>query len=248
MPQTPKTQPSQTQTLGSSSRQDFHEELQFIHTFSSSEPVSYTCAIELMNKRAAALKSKEAKPVLMATEHPPTLTAGRRFDETEVLIPMDELARRGFGWFRTDRGGKLTLHGPGQLVLYFVMDIRLNQWSVSDLVLFAISPIRDWLQGHGVSCVYDEKHPGLWVNNNKIAAVGFHLSQGISTHGVSLNLTNNLEPYHWIIPCGIHGRGVTRLSDLLPASSTCPNPKQAADELWPLYKKNWAAIKEITCF
>lgn len=153
---------------------------------------------------------------LLLLEHPPVLTTGRQDVATDWLLSQDDIRARGIEIVQTNRGGRITYHGPGQLVGYFICNLTARQVGVADFVRWIENGLIEVLAGYGVNAHRDPKHPGVWVGNDKIAAIGLHVSHGVTLHGFALNVTTNLTPYSYCIPCGITDRGVTRLATLLP--------------------------------
>lgn len=150
--------------------------------------------------------------VLILVEHEPVLTLGANFHEQNLLLDRAEYARRGVEVVRTDRGGDVTYHGPGQLVVYPVFDVSrhgrdLHRWMrdlEETMILTAAS--------FGVEARRFPPHTGAWVGDAKLAAIGVKVRRWVSIHGIALNCDNDLEVFDWIVPCGIQGYGVTSLS------------------------------------
>ncbi len=169
--------------------------------------IDYLESLQLQKNRVAAILENRAGNLLMLVEHPPVYTMGRSGRSAEVLrhdIPLIE----------TDRGGRVTYHGPGQMVAYAVCDIRENPKAVRAHVDRLEKSLLQTLQGLGVAGVVERDNPGVWVDDAKIAALGVRVSRGVAYHGVSLNRTPDLSHFAGIVPCGIAGRGVTSLQAL----------------------------------
>ena len=154
--------------------------------------------------------------VFMLLEHPPVYTIGRRYKARDhLLVSEDELASRGIPVYETDRGGDITYHGPGQLVGYPIFD--LTEWYqdvfryLRDLEEVIIRVVADY----GIQAERIDGLTGVWVQNEKIAALGIKMSWWVTRHGFSLNVDPDLSMYDHIIPCGIFDKSVTSLSKIL---------------------------------
>ena len=154
--------------------------------------------------------------VFMLLEHPPLYTIGRRYKARDhLLVSEDELTRRGIPVYETDRGGDITYHGPGQLVGYPIFD--LTEWYqdvfryLRDLEEVIIRVVADY----GIQAERIDGLTGVWVQNEKIAALGIKMSWWVTRHGFSLNVDPDLSMYDHIIPCGIFDKSVTSLSKIL---------------------------------
>lgn len=162
-----------------------------------------------------------APEALWLLEHDPVVTTGRR-DAGD--LDAEALARAGIDLVATERGGLATWHGPGQLVGYLIVDLHRRRLGVRGLVTALEQGLIDWLGAQGVAAGRREGYPGVWVGRDKIAALGLHFRLGVSLHGFALNLTNDLDGFARIVPCGITDGGVTRLADRIPAA---PSPWDA---------------------
>ena len=144
-------------------------------------------------------------------EHEPVFTAGTNYSEEEILDKTVNIQE-------TNRGGKITYHGPGQLVFYFVVDLRNRNKDIRKFITAIEETIIETLRKFEIKSHADRKNVGIWFNNKgkleKIAAIGVRVSKWIAYHGFSLNIDNNLDPYNKIIPCGIADKGVTNLKKI----------------------------------
>ncbi|MFN3336274.1 MAG: lipoyl(octanoyl) transferase LipB, partial [Thermomicrobium sp.] len=177
--------------------------------------VDYLAAWELQRTLARARRLDEIPDVVLVLEHPPTFTTGRRGGTQHLRIPLEALAARGIPYYVTDRGGNVTYHGPGQLVAYVILRLGEGQRRVRRFVEQLEGTILDVLATYGIQGELDPAHPGVWVGRDKIAAIGIAIHHGITYHGIAFNVTTDLEPFGWIVPCGIPDRGVTSLTRLL---------------------------------
>jgi lipoyl(octanoyl) transferase len=145
---------------------------------------------------------------LWLVQHPPVYTLGLKLK----LRPLPEA--HGIPVVHSDRGGDVTYHGPGQLVVYVLMDLQRRRWGIKTMVQALEQAVIDLLQNHGVPAVRRPGAPGVYVNNKKIAALGLRVRQGRSYHGLALNADMDLKPFADIEPCGYPGLGITQLVDL----------------------------------
>lgn len=154
----------------------------------------------------------EIPDTLILLEHPPVITLGRRAGTEDVLISPEEAARAGVRIVPIDRGGEVTYHGPGQLVGYLVFDLAAAGGSIKKFVhLLEEALIRTLEKGWGIRAGRSGEHRGVWVGNEKIAALGLSVSRRVTMHGFALNVATDLDHFRWIVPCGIRDKGVTSL-------------------------------------
>jgi len=177
--------------------------------------VDYLAAWELQRQLAAARRAGAIPDTLLLLEHPPTFTTGRRGGTHHLRLSVDALAARGVPYYVTDRGGDVTYHGPGQLVVYVILRLGEGQRRVRRFVESLEATVLDVLASYGITGELDPRHPGVWIGRNKIAAIGIAIHHGVTYHGIALNVTTDLEPFDWIVPCGIPDRGVTSLAELV---------------------------------
>ena len=140
-------------------------------------------------------------------EHPPVYTLGTAADPSHVLNPGD------IPVIQTDRGGEVTFHGPGQLVIYFLLDIKQKKIGPKTLVASLQNLIQNILQHYSIESSFVEGAPGVYVGEKKIASIGLRISKGRTYHGISLNVDMDLTPFSLINPCGYEGLEVTQISD-----------------------------------
>jgi lipoate-protein ligase B len=150
--------------------------------------------------------------VLLLLEHTPVITLGRRADESDILVSRDVLQREGIEVRRIERGGDVTYHGPGQLVGYPILNMHSYGLGASDYMHRLEAVIRDALADFGLETKLREKTIGVWVRENKIAALGVRIKRGVTFHGFAVNVTPNMTHWSMIIPCGITDGGVTSLA------------------------------------
>ena len=177
----------------------------------SIKPVEYFKAINILEKRVHDVHNKTSKELIWILEHPYVFTAGKNYKKNEILDKKTKI-------LQTNRGGKITWHGPGQLICYFVIDLNKRKKDIRKFVQLIENVIIKSLEEYDISTFSDRKNIGIWVNHNKkikkIAAIGIRVSKWIAYHGFSLNINNKLNSYKKIIPCGISDRGVTNLEKI----------------------------------
>jgi lipoyl(octanoyl) transferase len=197
--------------------------------------VPYEDARRLQREIEAARNDGRIPDVLLLLEHPPVYTKGRRTTADELPMGEDWYRRQGIDVLETDRGGRVTYHGPGQLVGYPIVSLRPYRDDVHDYIRrmeeVLIRSLRDW----GVDAGLIDGLTGVWTNADatslgspeetglpvssakKIGSIGVHVSRGITTHGFAINVNNDLQPFEWIVPCGIEACRMTSLSRELGA-------------------------------
>ncbi len=175
--------------------------------------VPYLEALALQHA-AAERARRGGEGTLLLLEHPPTITLGRHADPRHLRLPADEYQRQNIPLIRVKRGGDVTYHGPGQLVGYPVVSLAAMKLAVPAWVRANAEALIGFLESRGVAARWSDAHPGVWVGEEKIAAVGFHLERRVSTHGFALNLGPDLGGFDTIVPCGLRHRGVTSLARL----------------------------------
>lgn len=174
--------------------------------------IGYREALELQLRQSKARQEGRVPDTLFTLEHTPVITLGKRAKDSDVLLSEDALRARGIDLVHVDRGGEATWHGPGQLVLYPILHIKEQEIFVSDLVRGLAGCIRDFLQDHAIESRWDDDHPGIWVDDRKIAAVGMRIQRGVSRHGAAINLTTAKDAFRVIVPCGLPQFGVTSVA------------------------------------
>lgn len=157
--------------------------------------------------------------VLLILEHSPVLTIGINGKDNNILIKENVLAEMGVKVFRSNRGGDVTYHGPGQVVAYPIINLKHFGKSVKEYVrLLEETSIRLLTEEYGVCADRKPGFPGVWVESNKITAIGCAVKRWVTMHGFALNVNTNLEHFKWINPCGFTDKGVTSLEKLLGES------------------------------
>ena len=177
----------------------------------SQKPVKYEDALTFMEQRLREINEKKSGDLIWILEHEEIYTAGTSYKETEILDKSIKI-------IKTNRGGKITYHGPGQLICYFVIDLKKRNKDIRKFISTIEKTIIDTLKYYNIETFADKKNIGIWYNYNKqikkIAAIGVRVSKWIAYHGFSINIKNDLKRYEAIIPCGIEDKGVTNLKEI----------------------------------
>jgi len=177
----------------------------------SIKPINYFDAIKLLEKRLNDLYENKNKELIWILEHDEIFTAGTSYKESEILDNSIEL-------IKTNRGGKITCHAPGQLICYFVLDLRKKK-DIRKFISCIEKTIIETLKEYKIETFSDKDNIGIWhkKNNsiNKVAAIGVRVKKWIAYHGFAININNNLEQYNKIVPCGIDDKGVTNLINIV---------------------------------
>lgn len=175
--------------------------------------MEYRACAELQQQTAEEVVSG-ASDCLLIVQHPPVLTLGANFHAENLLFPESEYRKRGIAVEKTERGGDVTFHGPGQLVAYPIFNLKnhgqdLHKWlrQLEETLIHCVAKFD--LIGERFA-----PNTGVWVGGRKVAAIGVRVSRWVSTHGIALNCDNDLSPFGLIVPCGIRSHGVTSLSEL----------------------------------
>ena len=177
----------------------------------SQKPVKYEDALVFMEKRLSEISKNNINDLIWILEHEEVYTAGTSYNEKEILDKSIKI-------IKTNRGGKITYHGPGQLICYFVIDLRKEKKDIRKFISLIEKTIIETLEFYNIKTFADKENIGIWHNNNneikKVAAIGVRVSKWIAYHGFSININNDLKKYDAIIPCGIKDRGVTNLKKI----------------------------------
>ncbi|MBW1703753.1 MAG: lipoyl(octanoyl) transferase LipB [Deltaproteobacteria bacterium] len=174
--------------------------------------MEYTKAWDLQNRLVGARKDGMIdKDIVLLLEHPPVFTLGRRGGLENLTVSEDFLKKAGIPVIHVERGGDITFHGPGQIVMYPIIDLRAARLGVIDYVGLLeevmIRTAADW----GIEAGRNPLNRGVWVGNNKLGSIGIAIRRGISFHGMAFNVNLSLEPFGWINPCGLHNIGITSM-------------------------------------
>ncbi len=179
-------------------------------------PVPYEEIWALQREALRARQNGVVPDLLLLLEHQPVVTIGRSGDRAHVLVSREALAVRGIEWHEIERGGSATYHGPGQLVGYPLIDLRLLREDVGRFVRTLEATVIDTLKGFGIDARREPGYPGVWVGGAKIAALGVAIKRRVTMHGFALNVTTPLDAFDIINPCGLN-RPVTSMAAVLGA-------------------------------
>ena len=177
----------------------------------SKKPIIYEDAKKMMEKRLLDLDLNKSNELIWTLEHPDIYTAGTSYSDSDILDKSIEI-------LKTNRGGKITYHGPGQLICYFVIDLKKRKKDIRNFISIIEKTIIETLNYYNIKSFSDRENIGIWYKDNeqikKVAAIGVRISKWIAYHGFSINISNNLEKYNAIIPCGIKDKGITNLKQI----------------------------------
>ena len=177
----------------------------------SQKPVKYEDAIRFLEQRLLDVDNNKSDELIWTLEHNHIYTAGTNYKEDEILDKTIQI-------IKTNRGGKVTYHGPGQLICYFVIDLKKRKKDIRKFISSIEKTIIDTLYLYNIKTFADKKNIGIWHKNNsetkKVAAIGVRVSKWIAYHGFSININNDLKKYNSIVPCGIKDKGVTNLTKI----------------------------------
>ena len=177
----------------------------------SIKPIKYDEAINFMEDRLFKINRNKSNELIWILEHRDVYTAGKSFQENEIIDKSINL-------IKTNRGGKITYHGKGQLICYFVIDLKKRKKDIRKFISTIEKTIIDTLKFYNIDTFSDKKNIGIWYKDEnttkKVAAIGVRVSKWIAYHGFSLNINNDLKKYDAIIPCGITDKGITNLKNI----------------------------------
>ena len=177
----------------------------------SIKPVNYLDALKFLEQRVAEVNKSEANELIWILEHPSTFTAGTSFNESDILDKSIDI-------IKTSRGGKITWHGPGQLICYLVINLNNRKKDIRNFVNIIENSIINSLKTFDIHSYSDRKNIGIWVKLNneekKVGAIGIKVKRWITYHGFSININNDISNYNKIIPCGIKNKSITTLKKI----------------------------------
>lgn len=181
--------------------------------------VPYRDALSLQLALNSERKADRIEDTLLLLEHPPVITLGTRGSASDIMLDEELVREAGGDIVKIDRGGQVTYHGPGQLVGYLIVNLYKHQRKVRRFVENIENTIIAYLSRfHGLDARVDPENVGVWVGNEKVAAIGISIKNGVTMHGFALNLNTDLSHFSWIVPCGIRDKGVTSVAALTGAS------------------------------
>ena len=196
----------------------------------SKKRIPYKTAMLFLDKRVEEVKNGKNKELLWILEHPTTYTAGVSFNKKDIIDKKTKIVQ-------SNRGGKITLHNPGQKIIYFVINLNNRKKDIRKFINIIEDSIIQFLKIYKIDSKSDKKNIGIWVNDKKIAAIGIRVSRWIAYHGCSINISNNLSQYLKIVPCGLDNKKITSILEIRNIK-----PKNYESNLANIFIKN---IKEI---
>ena len=177
----------------------------------SKKPVEYTKAISFLENRIDKILKNKASELIWILEHPSIYTAGSSYNEKEILDKSINL-------YKTNRGGKITYHGPGQIVFYFALNLNNRKKDIRNLINKIEKTIIETFKSYKINAFADKKNIGIWVIHKKkikkIAAIGIRVRRWVAYHGFSINVNTDLKKYEKIIPCGINDKSLINLNTI----------------------------------
>ena len=177
----------------------------------SKKPIKYEDAINFMEQRLLDIYKKNSNELIWILEHEDLYTAGTSYLDNEIIDKKINI-------IKTNRGGKITYHGPGQIICYFVIDLKKRNRDIRKFISLIEKTIIDTIKFYNIDTFADKNNIGIWYKNKskieKVAAIGVRVSKWIAYHGFSININNDLKKYDSIIPCGISDKGVTNLYEI----------------------------------
>lgn len=176
--------------------------------------ISYDDALSKMMQAHVECVRGTGDEQIFLLEHEPVITKGRRLHGQQIPF-QDQILQNGIQIREADRGGLLTYHGPGQLVVYFVIRLKDHFNGISLMVHALEEVIQEFLQQFDLSGRTDQVHPGIWVEDKKIASIGLRVAEGVTRHGISINIRNDLAAYQYFDPCGLTGSTMSALDNVL---------------------------------
>ena len=168
----------------------------------SKKPIPYKKAMLFLNKRVEEVKNGDNEELIWVLEHPKTYTAGVSFKQNEIIDKKIKIVK-------TNRGGKITLHNPGQKIVYFVINLNNRKKDIRKFINTIEVSVIEFLKFLKINAQKDKKNIGIWVKGRKIAAIGLRVSRWVAFHGFSINISNNLKEYLKIVPCGLDNKKIT---------------------------------------
>ncbi len=196
----------------------------------SKKRIPYKKAMLFLHKRVEEVKNGHNRELIWVLEHPKTYTAGVSFKRDEIIDKQIKV-------IKTNRGGKITLHNPGQKIVYFVINLNDRKKDIRKLISAIEFSIIEFLKSLKINAKKDKKNIGIWVKKKKIAAIGLRVSRWVAFHGFSINISNDLKDYLKVVPCGLDNTNITSVF-----SERTIIPKNFEKKLVNIFIKN---IKKI---
>jgi len=202
--------------------------------------IPYGEALDLQYRMAAEVRSDNKSGIVLFLEHSPVFTLGKRGGRENLTVSDEFLDKHGVAVFQTERGGNITYHGPGQLVVYPIINLKATGLGVADYVdrleEIMLRTADDW----DIHAKRNTKNRGIWVGNNKLGSIGIAVKRGITLHGLALNVVTDLTPFGWINPCGLSDVGIISLAEAGAADATVARVRERlATHMAAVFKIKW---------
>ncbi len=200
----------------------------------------YSEALDLQYRLAAQVQSEGKEGIVLFLEHAPVFTLGKRGGCENLTVSDDFLDKHGVTVFKTERGGNITYHGPGQLVVYPLIKLKTAGLGVADYVdcleEVMLRTAADW----GIRAERNVKNRGVWIGNDKLGSIGIAVKRGVTLHGLALNVVTDLTPFSWINPCGLTDVGIISLAEAGAADITVARVRERlATHMAAVFNIDW---------
>lgn len=207
----------------------------------------YAETYALQQELAAKRKSGElGSDLFLVTEHPATFTLGRRGGRENLIVSEIFLKEKKIPLVHIERGGDITFHGEGQLVIYPIYDLRKGGVTVADYVALLEEVMLQLAANQGVEACRDARNNGIWVGDKKLGSVGIAIRHGVSFHGLAINVNISLEPFSWVNPCGLTGVSMTTLAQELDENILLETVKKdLVTTLASVFKRSISVVSEV---
>lgn len=207
----------------------------------------YAETYDLQQNLAAKRKSGElSTDLFLVTEHPATFTLGRRGGRENLMVSESFLIDKNIPLIHIERGGDITFHGEGQLVIYPIYDLRKGGVTVADYVALLEEVMLQLATSNGVTACRDPRNNGIWVGDKKLGSVGIAIRHGVSFHGLAINVNISLEPFSWVNPCGLTGVSMTTLAHELDENIMLETVKKdLVATLTSVFKRSISVVSEV---
>jgi len=207
----------------------------------------YAETYALQQDLAAKRKSGElSSDLFLVTEHPATFTLGRRGGRENLMVSESFLKDKNIPLVHIERGGDITFHGEGQLVIYPIYDLRKGGVTVAGYVALLEEVMLQLAENHGVTACRDQRNNGIWVGDKKLGSVGIAIRHGVSFHGLAINVNVSLEPFSWVNPCGLTGVSMTTLANELDKNIMLETVKKdLVTTLASVFKRSILVVSEV---
>lgn len=213
------------------------------------QQINYPEAMGLMDSLHRKRVLSEVPNTILILEHPPTITRGRRAQGRDDALFVEQMQKHGIDVYDADRGGELTYHGPGQIVIYFIIRIKQPLIGAADMVTCIEDITKDIIsEMYGFRPCTSAEYPGLWYRERKLMSIGLRVERGVTRHGISLNVTNDLGIYNYFEPCGMSGSVMTNISKILNRAIKCDEERELKGSLAKAWQRAFvehAGIKKI---